>query len=52
MKLSRKLKEFSESVSAFSKSILNFEHFQKINAPDRWWISEIMDSEISGEINV
>ena len=34
MQLFRKLKAFSEFVSAFLKSILNFEHFQKINAPD------------------
>ena len=52
MQLSRKLKAFSEFVSVFLKSILNFEHFQTINAPDGWCISEIMDSKVSGEINV
>ena len=36
---------FSEFVSAFLKSRLNFEHFDKKNKPHRFCISEITDSQ-------
>ena len=45
MQLSRKQKSFSEFFSAFLKSSLNFEHFQKKDDPHGWFISEITDSE-------
>ena len=48
MQLSRKQKTFSEFFSAFLKSSLNFEHFQKKkkkNDSHSWGISEITDSE-------
>ena len=48
MQKSWKQKIFSQFVSAFLKSILNFEHFQKKYDPDSWCISEIMDSETRG----
>ena len=40
MQLSQKLKTFSESFSAFSKSSLNFEHFQKRDDATSSFISE------------
>ena len=48
MQLSRKQKTFSEFFSAFLKSSLNFEHFQKKDDPRGWCISEITDSEKCG----
>ena len=42
MQLSRKQKNFSEFFSAFVKSTLNFEHFQKEDDPN---ISEVTNSE-------
>ena len=47
MQLCQKKKLFSQFVSAFSKSILNIEHFQKKDDPDSC-ISEITDSEGHG----
>ena len=48
MQLSRKQKTFSDFFSAFLKSSLNFEHFQKKDDPHGWYISEITDSEKCG----
>ena len=45
MQVSRKQKTFSEFFSAFLKSSLNFEHFQKKDDSHSWGISEITDSE-------
>ena len=52
MQLSRKQKTFSEFFSAFLKSSLNFEHFQKKDDSHSWGISEITDSEKHCYINV
>ena len=43
--LSQKRKTFSEFFSAFSKSTLNFEHFQKKDHPHSQIISQITVSE-------
>ena len=43
--LSQKRRTFSHFFSAFLKSTLNFEHFQKKNDPDSQWISQITVSE-------
>ena len=43
MQLSRKQKTFSEFFSAFLKSSLNFEHFQKKDDSHSWGISKITD---------
>ena len=43
--LSQKQKTFSEFSSPFSKSTLNFEHFQKKNDSHSQWISQIPVSE-------
>ena len=45
MQLSQKRKVFSDFFSAFLKSCLNFEHFQKEDDPHSQCISEIIDSE-------
>ena len=45
MQLSRKQKTFSDFFSAFLKSSLNFEHFQKKDDSHSWGISEITDPE-------
>ena len=37
--LSQKKKAFSQFFLAFSKSTLNFEHFQKKDDPHSWFIS-------------
>ena len=52
MQLSQKQKTFSEYFSAFLKSSLNFEHFQKKYDSHSWGISKITDSEKYGYINV
>ena len=39
--LSQKVKAFSQFFIAFSKSTLNFEHFQKKDDSHSWFISEI-----------
>ena len=52
MQVSRKQKTFSEFFSAFLKSSLNFEHFQKKDDSHSWGISKITDSEKHGYINV
>ena len=52
MQLSRKQKTFTQFFSAFLKSSLNFEHFQKKDDSHSWGISEITDSEKHGYINV
>ena len=44
--LSQKLKTSSQFFSAFLKSSLNFEHFQKKDDPHSRRISDIMDSEV------
>ena len=46
--LSQNNKAFSEFVLAFSKSTLNFEHFQKKDDPRSLFISEITHSEKRG----
>ena len=46
--LSRNDKAFSIFFIAFSKSTLNFEHFQKKDDPRSLFISEITDSEERG----
>ena len=48
MQLSRKQKTFSQFFSAFLKSSLNFEHFQKKDDSHSSDISEITDSEKHG----
>ena len=45
MVVSQKRKTFSEFFSAFLKSILNFEHFQKKHDPHRRCIFQITVSE-------
>ena len=45
MQLSQKEKTISEFKSAFSKSIIKFEHFQKKDDPQSRCISQITDSE-------
>ena len=46
--LSQKNKAFSQFFLAFSKSTLNFEHFQKKDDPRSLFISEITHSEKRG----
>ena len=46
MQLSEKLKTFSEFFRAFSKSSLNFEHFEKKDDPHRLFISEAQPAKI------
>ena len=48
MQLSRKQKTFSEFFSAFLKSSLNFEHFQKKDDSHSLGISKITESEKQG----
>ena len=48
MQLSRKQKTFSEFFSAFLKSSLNLEHFQKKDDSHSRSISEIAESEKQG----
>ena len=50
--LSKKPKTFSEFFSAFSKSTLNFEHFQKKVDPHSRCSSQITVSEKGDSINV
>ena len=50
--LSPKQKNFSQFLSSFLKSTLNFEHFQKKDDPHSQWISQITVSEKSDYINV
>ena len=52
MQLSQKQKDFSQFLASFSKSRLNFQHFQKQDDPHRWCISDITDSKKHGEMNV
>ena len=52
MQVSPKQKTFSRYFSAFLKSSLNFEHFQKKYDSHSWGISKITDSEKYGYINV
>ena len=52
MDLSQKRKTFSEFFSAFSKSTLNFEHFQNKDDPQSFCISKIAGSERRGQKNV
>ena len=46
--LSKKQTAFSQLLVAFSKSTLNFEHFQKKDDPHSRFISEIMHPEKRG----
>ena len=48
MQLSQKQKTFAEFFSAFSRSTLNFEHFQKKDDPHRVFISEATACEKCG----
>ena len=48
MQLYRKQKTFSDFFSAFLKSSLNFEHFQKKDDSHSWGISKITESEKQG----
>ena len=48
MQLAGKQKTFSQLFSAFLKSSLNFEHFQKKDDSHSWGISKITDSEKQG----
>ena len=48
MQVSRKQKTFSQTFAAFSKSSLNFEHFEKNDDCHSRGISEIRDSEKQG----
>ena len=41
MQISQKQKNFSAFFAEFLKSKLNFEHFEKKDDPDTFWISEI-----------
>ena len=50
--VSRKQKAFSQFFSAFLKSTLNFEHFQKKDVSHSRGISEITDSAKSHKMNV
>ena len=50
MQLSKEQKTSSQFFSAFLKSRLSFEHFQKNDDPYRWCISGIIDSERPGYI--
>ena len=45
MQLSQKQKSFSEFFAAFLKCSWNLERFQKKDEVQRFWISEIPDSE-------
>ena len=45
MQLSQKLKTFSEFLATFSKSCLNFEHFQKKDDADSLFICEATTCE-------
>ena len=48
MQFFKKQKSFSELFSAFLKSTLTFEHFEKKTAPYSLYISAIPDFEIHG----
>ena len=45
MQFYKKQKTFSQFQAAFSKSTLNFKHFEKEDDPHSFCISEITDSE-------
>ena len=45
MTLSQTQKTFSQFLAALLKSTLNFKHFEKKDAPHRFCIVEVMDSE-------
>ena len=48
MQLSQKQKTFSESSSEFFKSKLNFEYFLWNDKRQRWYMSQMTDSEKQG----
>ena len=48
IKLSQKQKSFAGFFSAFSKSTLKFEHFQKKDDPDSSFLSELTSCEKYG----
>ena len=43
MHLFKNKKIYSEFFSAFPESTWNFEYFQKIDEPKRWFLTEIID---------
>ena len=51
MRLSRKPKRSSEFFSVFLKSSSSFEHFERKDGPDRWCVSEGIDSKKRGSLN-
>ena len=52
MKLSVKLKIFSELLTAFVKYIFTFKHFENKDEPDSLCFSEIIDRKIRSYVNV
>ena len=52
MKLSQKLKVFSQVFSAFLKSTFNFKHFEKKDESHRLCLSRIIDCEIVADVSV
>ena len=48
MQLSQKEKTFSQFFASFSKSRLNMERFWKKGHPDRFFITDVTDSENVG----
>ena len=52
MELSQKQKSVCNFFSAFLKSSLNFEHFEKKDDSHRWGICKIRESEKPGYINI
>ena len=52
MQLSKKQKVFSDFFAAFLKSKSNFEDFEKIDESHSLCISEIMDCERRGYLNI
>ena len=51
MQLSRNRKTFSQFFCAFPKSSSHFEHFWKIDEPERRFVSGIIDSKKWGYLN-
>ena len=52
MKLSEKVKIFSQFFTAFLNSTFNFEHFEKKDESHSLCLSEIVDCEIDVYLNV
>ena len=51
MELSKKLKIFSQLVTAFLKASLDFKHFQKNFECHSFRLSEIIDCEMRAQVN-